>query len=330
MSRFSFIPLEFEKLSEGLEREIVLKKDTSDIYILDDYKVPVSSTSNLKGSVNDLKIGVTSLVTKSENLKQEYILEKDRVIRNSNNLNDLITEGESNHFKRVNGLEDYNTYLEGYHKEIEISLLDFKQKIEDMVNIYYSDLTTTINSVTNKYNSNLELYNVYVGYKTSYDSAINSMEREIDVLYNELATKLKKLGEGSGKYDGTIVQDTRVTKELTSWFRWLSNSPTVYPGPRVADSFEDGLSWYRYDNPKPLKPYFFAGDYNPSQSNYSDWEGPSGNPNAYLVAYYWDGPLENTGFTSETNHYNKYGRKIKCIYQREFGAKIDVPIHIDI
>lgn len=330
MSRFSFIPLEFEKLSDGLEREIVLKKDTSDLYILDDYKIPVSSTSNLKGNVNDLKTDVTTLVTKSESLKQEYILEKDRVIRNSNIINELITEGERNHFKRINGLEGYNVYLDGYRQEISIGLQDFKQKIEDMVNIYYSDLTTTINNVTNRYNSNLSLYNTYVGYKTSYESILTVMEGEIDKLYIELAKKLKKLGEGSGKYDGTIVQDTRVMKKLTCWFRWLSNSNSVYPGPRLANSFNDGLSWYSYYDSKPLKPYFFAGDSNPSSSNYNDWKGPAGNENAYLVSYYWDGPLLSDGFISNSGHYNKFGRRITCIYQREFGERINVPIHIDI
>lgn len=329
MSRFAFIPLEFTNLTQGLEREIVLKKDTQDIYILDDFKIPVSSTSNLKNAVQEIKSNTTTLENISEIMKEEYIFEKDRILSETNYLNELIHEGESNHFKRINGLEDYQLYLESYRQEINISLEDFKKQIEDMVNIYYADLSSTISSAQSKYNSNKTLYDTYVSYKNTYKNKLSTMESEIATLERELELKLKKLGAGSGSFDTTISKTETVTKEATSWFRWLSNSTSVYPGDRIANSMSDGGSWWSYSASKPLKPTTWFVDSNAS-SNIDDFEGPSDNPNKYMVNWYWSGSLSSAGFVSSDGIFNQYGRKVVCVYQRQFTENVDVNVSIPL
>ena len=330
MSRFSFIPLKYEKLSEGLERELLIKSDTDDIYVLDDYKIPVSATSTLRGEVNELKGDVANLVSKSVNLLEEYNIEKEKLEGANNKLDSMVDRLGNDLLKRINGLEDYSIYLDGFYKEISTNFNELKKQIEDTVDNYYSDLDKTLNDINRKYEENLNIYNKYESNKNQYENVISNMENEISNLKNELPKKLQSMGSGSGSYDGIINVNKVVVRQKTSWYRWLSNSPTIYPGNRIANSYNDGLQWGRY-NENPIKPDWFVTS-NPDNGPYNinDFKGPSNNVNQNLIRWYWDGPVDSSGFTSDTGHFNRYGRKVKCVYEKRFTESIKEDIHIDI
>jgi hypothetical protein len=330
MSRFSYIPLKFEELSKGLERELLIKSDTDDIYVLDDYKIPVSATNTLRGKVNELKADVTGLVDKSVSVLGEYQIEKEKLQKEGNNLDKLEDKLGNDLMKRINGLEDFSNYLEGYYEEVEESFNQLKKQIEDTVDNYYNSLEEIITDTNRRYEENLDIYNKFEENKHQYEQALDRVEQEIGDIKEELPKKLQSMGGGSGSFDGTIEASKEVVRQKTSWYRWLSNSSTIYPGNRIANSFNDGLQWGRFTQP-PIKPEWFNAR-NPDGNPYNieDFRGPSNDENRYLIRWEWDGPLMNTGFTSSTGYYNKYGRKVRCVYERRFSESIKEDIHIDI
>lgn len=334
MGRYSYIPLYFENLTQGLEREIVIKRDTDDIYVLDDYKIPVSATKDLKKNTSELNKNISSLLDKSEQLVNDYLEQKDRLIISKDKLDDLINLGENDYFKRINGLEDYSDYLKGFYNEVKEGFNDLKGNLDDMVQTYYNDLDSILLSVRNKYNNSLSLYNTYVSYKNQHDSIVTSIENDIIELKRKLPLKLKKLGVGSGTWDGTITIGGKVVKRAVSQFRWMSSSSTHYPGNIIADNMNGyETAWFKYKSPQPHKPEFFVSS-NVISGNINDFRGPSNNENKYLARWSWkDGanaaPLKGN-FVSDTGYRNSYAKWVTCEYEREFDDRVQKPIHIDI
>lgn len=79
MSRFAYIPLNFDKITEGTEREISIKRDSKDLYVLNDYKVPVSMTSKLREEIIGKDTIAKNLYEDILNIEAHY---KSCVIRN--------------------------------------------------------------------------------------------------------------------------------------------------------------------------------------------------------------------------------------------------------
>lgn len=332
MGRYSYIPLHFENLESGLEREIIIKSDTDDIYVLDDYKIPVSATKDLRKNVNELEQNVDNLLDKSDDLVEDYLEQKDRLIVSKDKLDDLIDLGENDYFKRINGLEDYSKYLKSFYAEVKQSFDDMTGNLNDMVDTYIADLDSILLAVRNKYNNSLSLYNTYVSYKNQHNSAVTSMENDINELKRKLPLKLKKLGVGSGTWDGTITVGGKVVKRATSGFRWLSNSSTHYPGNVITDNM-NYTAWFKYKSPQPHKPDSFINN-NVTSGNIEDFRGPANDVNKYLVRWSWrdgnDDPPIKGNYVSDTGYRNTYAKWVTCEYEKEFDDRVQKPIHIDI
>lgn len=320
MSRYAYIPLDFSKIEQGLEREILIKRDTDDLFVLDDYKVPVSSTKNLRKDIEGIEDGVDEMFTDMEGLENKFRGYIEEIIKLGITLDELIESTENNYFVRIIGLESYKNYLQTLFEEVQKSFIDIKDKLDSVVRNYKEDLKIILDAVRPRYTSNQTLYNKFSNYEVEYKAQIISMENEIAIIKQKLTLKMLKLGTGSGSFSGSKLVDTTVTLQFGCWFYWLSNNPnTVYYGD----------SWYS----PPRIPEDYTGVNN--QYNARIWYKPPqwsdretidnfrGNQNSqeFLVSCSWNGPVVDGGYISETPLYNKYGRRCDLLYQKSFGSK---------
>lgn len=324
MSRFAYIPLNFDKITEGTEREISIKRDSKDLYVLNDYKVPVSMTSKLREEIIGKDTIAKNLYEDILNIEAHY---KSCVIRISNlgfEIDDLIEKTENDLFDRITSLESYKEYLKQRYQQIYESFQDIKKLLEDTLNSYKENISAFLEMLKIKYNKAKLKYDEYVKLEQNYLNKIITMENEITELKRLLALKLNKLGTGSGSFEGE--KDTTVTKTetFTGWFYWMSNNPTTYPG-------DDYRGYYFSVSPPDIPRDFVGGvyDLNPISkwgariiSKPADMTAEQAvnffKTGSRLVSIYWYyNYVEGKGYISHTGLYNQYGKRCAMTYAKE-------------
>lgn len=308
MGRYSYIPLNYNNLGVGSEREILIKRGDKhgDLYLLDDYKVPVSITSYLHDNVDGLDNGVKELVKDSYDLQikfQGYIKE---LITLGEKIDKLIKESENEIYSRITGLEAYKNYLKSYYLEVNDSYNDIVKQLRDTLNNYKGDVTGIVNAIQTKYNNCIPLYNRYVTLCDTYWNKLTSMETEMNAIIQKLSLKMERLGEGSGSFSGN--KDVTVDKviELTTWVYWMSNSEY---GPWYGGSWDD----------PPMIPDLYGGIWRPIfwTDGYTAEELRPMFTQDDLAACYWGGPLlHKYWFVSSTPLLNCYARQCNMLYRK--------------
>lgn len=328
MGRYSYIPLEFEKLEEGSEREILLKKDTKDIYILDDYKVPVSITNYLHKEADLLKEGISIMEADINSLEIDYRKYVATAIEFGERLDELISKSEHEILNRIQELEYYEKYIQDYFQQINSEWEELKKNLNSIIDNYKADLSNILKMIQNKYNTANSLYENYYELYENYLSTLNTMETEITTLYKKLAGKMYKLGTGSGSFKGSITVSYQEVAECITWIFWLSNSTIYQPWtpvrkwtdpPRAVQSFGGGV-W---------RPLSYPSDMTSSEA-YTWFSSTFPGETTYIGSYWTTGVLldaencpaefssylHNGRFVSGTPTRNRYAKQASNVYHK--------------
>lgn len=323
MSRFAYIPLDFDNIDLGIERELSLDKANKDLYILDDYKVPVSVTHTLRQEITDKDEVAKKLFNDLDELEFTYKEYLKRLNNLGYDIDKLIYETESNLFSRIDNLENYKNYLKDRYDQFYESYTNIKNYLSKTLNTYKENVEALLNLLKIRYNSAKNKYDKYVIYENEYITKITEMENEIKKLKELLELKLNKLGAGQGSFSGQKTVSKTVGGIFIGWFYWMSNNPTIYPG-RGA--------WSRFSTSPPATPRDFCGGVLTNRSRATWYKRVIQYPTeafnsveaavdffktgSTLVSVYWIGGVESNGYISETGIFNQYAKKCAVKYSK--------------
>lgn len=345
MARYALIPLEFQELDKGLERELVIDRTKGDLYILDDYKIPLSITAMIRDAVNGMDDKAKSLYDK---IKQQEGLYYDKVVKIMNlghELDDLIYNCETGLFKRIESLNQKSNYLDERFGEVKASFENIKSYLDDEFNKYIADMGDLLKMIRDRYNKANELYLKYLEWVKKFKETIEKMRREITTLDNKIKLKLDKLGNGSGDFSGHVEVTKVKVYYLETWFYWLSDNPITYPG---RDDYRHPgtgqVGPFPYSLSPPCRPNYFAagvGARNVVEGSYdkkrfktkeeayeifeTGWNNGIINTrgDTKLKSIRWEGQVLPGSFLSHTSTWNDYGKKCVIRYELKIEEKVE-------
>lgn len=320
MGRFAYIPLDFEKnLAMGLEREMLIKRSTDDLYVLDDFKVPVSATITLKEGIKDIEKGLDEAYRQIRELNQRFFQYINQSKELSEKLEEYIRRGYNDLFKRIEYLRQYTLNLDKYYREIEAYFNHNKIQIDDTFKNYEVAVKKILDTSNTRYNEANNLYGDYVSWNADYLAKLDKINKDIKVMQTEIAKKIEKLVPGHGSWNSEYNTKQVIKVRCHGYVYWMSNNPyTIYTGD----------SWWI---PKPPPVSDFMGMERPIWSRmyitpdgtgltpqrFSEILKPYGWSN-YIVYSEWNGGVLHGEFISETPLRNTYARRNDIIYEMDW------------
>lgn len=335
MSRFAYIPLNFDNITLGIERELSIKRDTKDLFILDDYKVPVSATANIRELFEKNDIVAHNVLDDTIQLEirhKSYIKEISNL---GYEIDKLIESFNNETFNRIEALGTYQKYLNTRFIQIDKTYNLLKSELEVTFNSYKENLNTILEMIETRYNQGVIKVATYNAYCLTYNQMITEMEHEVQTLFDTIKSKVVKLGTGSGSYSGSKTVSTTKKVRLITMFRWLSNNTSTYPG--------HDYKWYNYSTSPPDNPNNFGAGKLSNDSTISSWVREwdstyygsmleavkdfrgdyNGGTPVGLHSLWWNGGVISgptnswEGFISESGIFNQYGKEVYLCYYKD-------------
>jgi hypothetical protein len=341
MSRYAYIPLDYDNIDEGLERELVLDYKNRDLYVLDDYKIPVSATKSCRKDSIELSKNV-------ENLENDFLSIKNTIDNYVSEILNISDEFYNQIYQNSNSYiyySDFIEYITTYKSEIDASIDSFADNSSSILNNY----NTTVNSFLDSLSSDIEKANKkledYQQKVNTYQTFMLNLNNECTEMSMTIDSKMNKntLETGSGTYSYKFSEEKSTTRTYTakSHFSWMSNSSKTYPA-------NDKGAYKWTDSPQKPATLYGMGD-----SLFSDCPGTKKKyyevvidsityPSKYkdlktgctyftvndLKSYKWEkgnkaSPIHKN-VTSTTPLKNTYYKKVNLIYQKSETTKTTI------
>lgn len=361
MARYALIPLKFQEMDKGLERELMIDRESKDLYVLDDYKIPLSITAIIRDDIEGLDDKAKELYMHMKSLEGQYYEKLIHIFNLEHDLDELIYLCETDLFKRIEKLVKRTDYLEERLGEIKESFEDIKKYMDEILNKYKEDLDKILDMIEAKYRKAKSLLDLYKQWIENYRKKIEELKKEIKEIDDKLKLKLDKLGKGKGSFNGKVKKTRTVKYTMKCTFHWLSDNTTSYPGRDDPPGSGNAICWHRYDESIPDRPNFFAArrsfqgelycpewDREKFTSAEESWNTfnsgwitsptpePNGNQNTYsigptqLVSLYWDGVVVEMWAISHTSLLNQFGRNVILVYEYTTTEEVEESFEFDV
>lgn len=237
MGRFIYNPMtmnEYKTLVQQRKEfpasgELMVDDSLYDIYVIDDYGIPIQSTNTLRNRVNSLNSGILLDIDNKRELVKKPVNDLELELKEFEK-KQISLEVRNDILKNDTGfVEQHNVYIDNISKynAYRLGILDIR--LGDRLNLADSykqrlmDLQTRFNNISSNLTNTIDVNNT--------KKELGDIWLEIqNFLYVEINKKINNLGVGRGQI--TVNKPKTVTGYYLDygWFRWMSNNSKTYGG----------------------------------------------------------------------------------------------------
>lgn len=246
MGRFSYIPLEIQNINDGLEREIMLDYANQDLYVLDDYKVPVSITKDLKIQFNNIRERTNILLDKSRKLMADSQDMVDKLDGYAENLYQKWEYFETTLKPRADKVITNVSFLVDWGNEIERDVDNNIRRLNNMFNGFNNSILSLYNKMKSRYDKCFKLVEQYqLWIDEYYKEAYKFYELELQ-MSDGLYRKMNGLGKSTGSYNFGSHKEYTTRKSFTVYlysdFAWDKRYHSRSTPPKFSKDLICGMS----------------------------------------------------------------------------------------